>query len=180
MFSAVILNDMPDPYTAKEEVWLPFLINDCLADSNTIIIGHSSGAEAAMRLLEQTSLLGVVLVSACHTGMATIIRRNYHKCLNKNGSMWLIDLGIASEAAAGYYNRPWNWELIKSNVGRFGIVQFHSADDPFIPMVEAQHVADSLSSEFHKYDDKSHFFSKRDMTEALEIISNKLMELLAL
>ena len=42
------------------------------------------GAEAGMRLLETTRVLGLVLVSACHT-----------------------DLGVESEREAGYYSRPW-------------------------------------------------------------------------
>ena len=38
-------------------------------DANTVLVGHSSGAVAAMRLLEKTPLLGAVLVSACHTDL---------------------------------------------------------------------------------------------------------------
>ena len=34
-----------------------------------MLVGHSSGAVAAMRLLEKTPLLGAVLVSACHTDL---------------------------------------------------------------------------------------------------------------
>ncbi len=53
-----------------------------------------------MRLAEQVQVRGIVLVSACHT-----------------------DLGIEDEAAAGYYNRPWNWARMKANVGSFGVLQ---------------------------------------------------------
>ncbi len=63
---------------------MPFLQQQCACDANTIVVGHSSGAVACMRLLESTRLRGAVLVSACHT-----------------------DLGLASERAAGYYSRPW-------------------------------------------------------------------------
>ena len=41
----------------------------CTQDANTVLVGHSSGAVAAMRLLEKTPLLGAVLVSACHTDL---------------------------------------------------------------------------------------------------------------
>jgi len=59
-------------------------------DSNTVIIGHSSGAQAALRYAENHSVHGLVLVSACVT-----------------------DLGDANEKASGYYNRPWQWEQVK-------------------------------------------------------------------
>ena len=99
IFDEVILRNMPDPVGAKESIWLPFVKDELGADKNTVIIGHSSGAVAAMRLLETTPLRGVVLVAACHT-----------------------DLGDAGERAAGYYSRPWEWESMKKNVGDFGIV----------------------------------------------------------
>jgi predicted alpha/beta hydrolase family esterase len=140
-FSEVLCEDMPDPVAAKEKIWIPFILNKLKADSNTIIIGHSSGAEAAMRLLENSKLKGMVLVSACHT-----------------------DLGVESERLAGYYNRTWEWEKIKSNAD--WILQYHSSDDPYIPINEADHVATNLSSEYFKFNDKSHFFSPKDIERA--------------
>lgn len=91
-FSEVILRDMPDPMRARESIWLPFIRHTLLVDENTIFIGHSSGAVAGMRLLEDTKLLGCVLVAACHT-----------------------DLGDMGERLSGYYNRAWKWNKIKSN-----------------------------------------------------------------
>jgi len=43
------MENMPDPYDAKESIWLPFIKKDLGCDKNTILIGHSSGAEAIMR-----------------------------------------------------------------------------------------------------------------------------------
>jgi len=34
---------------ARESIWLPFMEKELQCDENTIIVGHSSGAEAAMR-----------------------------------------------------------------------------------------------------------------------------------
>ena len=120
LFSAVILKDMPDPIEAKEHIWIPYIIDVLGADQNTILIGHSSGAVAAMRLLEKQKLFGCVLVSACHT-----------------------DLGCESERISNYYSRPWEWNLIRSNSSNF-LLQYHSIDDPFIPPSEADHVARML------------------------------------
>jgi len=133
LFSEVVCRDMPDPYVARESVWLPFLVDKCGADADTVLIGHSSGAEATMRLLETSRLRGAVLVSACWT-----------------------DLGEPNETAAGYYSRPWEWAAIKANAGF--IAQFHSLDDPFIPPAEAQHVAENLQSEYIEHESSSHFF----------------------
>ena len=44
IFDEVILTDMPDPVEARESIWLPFLLNSCKVDDQTIVIGHSSGA----------------------------------------------------------------------------------------------------------------------------------------
>ena len=125
---------MPDPYRASEVVWLKYLREEChVDDGNTIVIGHSSGAVAAMRLLENTPLVGAILVAACWT-----------------------DLGEESERISGYYSRPWLWEQIKANAG--WIVQFHSCDDPFIPVAESRHVAKHLGTEYFEFQGRSHFF----------------------
>jgi hypothetical protein len=77
--------------------------------------------------LEKHKLKGLILVSACHT-----------------------DLGMESEAISNYYphadgSNPWDWNAIKSNAQ--WIVQFHSLDDPFIPIEEARYVAEHVKSE---------------------------------
>lgn len=152
LFSSVTLRLMPDPVEAKEKVWVPFLINELGADSDTIIIGHSSGAEACMRLMEDTKIFGAVLIAACHT-----------------------DLGSESEAVSGYYDHPWLWEKQKENVGEeFGILQLHSADDPFIPIQEAEFVAAHLGSDFRRFTDRAHFFSAEDVQDVYEMIVAKI------
>ena len=44
-----VMRNMPDPFVARESIWLPFMEKDLVCDSTTVIVGHSSGAEAAMR-----------------------------------------------------------------------------------------------------------------------------------
>lgn len=84
----VRLENMPDPWQARESVWLPFMRETLQCDAGTIIVGHSSGAEAAMRFAEKYPVKGLVLVSACVT-----------------------DLGDENERLSGYYNRCVN-ELV--------------------------------------------------------------------
>ena len=136
-FTEVVLKQMPDPLAARRKIWLPFLLSTLKADEQTVVVGHSSGAVAAMRLLEDHKVAGCVLVSACHT-----------------------DLGDAGEARSGYYppsGGEWQWDRICSNA-RGNIVQLHSDNDPFIPLAEAQHVADSLGVQLRVHSGKSHFF----------------------
>ena len=95
----VINRTFPDNVKARARYWLPFL-EELGADDQTILIGHSSGAVAAMRYAETHRLLGSVLVSVCHT-----------------------HLGDAGEAASGYYDAPWQWDRIRDNQGWIGIYQ---------------------------------------------------------
>ena len=154
----VILRNMPDPVVARRSKWLPFIKDELKADDETIIIGHSSGAEAAMRLAEEMKLLGIILVGACHT-----------------------DLGEPNEAASGYYpnsktgDNPWRWELQKQNCSFISV--FASEDDPFLPIKEQQHVSDSLSAEYLFYpssQEKGHWISETNaelLKKTLEKVS---------
>ncbi|KAL0482457.1 hydrolase RBBP9 [Acrasis kona] len=123
---------MPDPHEAKESIWLPHVREKLNLTSKSLLIGHSSGAVAIMRLAETDPVLGIVIVSGCHT-----------------------DLGMESEAISGYYARPWKWNHIKKNAEH--IIQLHSKDDPFIPIDEARHISSNLNSDYHEYDDQGHF-----------------------
>ena len=128
------LQDMPDPVGAKESIWLPFMKKELKVTEETIIVGHSSGAAAAMRHAENNKVKGIVLVGA-----------------------YVSDLGDELERKSGYFNRPWEWEKIKENCG--WICQFASKDDPFLPWEEQEEVATNLNVELHSYEDKGHFMS---------------------
>jgi len=54
-----IARTFPDPVYAREKYWLPFLKDELGADKNTILVGHSSGAIAAMRFAEKNKILGL-------------------------------------------------------------------------------------------------------------------------
>jgi len=144
----VSMQDMPDPYEAKQSIWLPFMREQLQADANSIIVGHSSGAEAAMRFAETYKVRGLVLVAACYT-----------------------DLGEASEAISGYYDRPWQWDKIKSNT-QF-ITQFADQQDCFIPYSEAEVVHQGLGSELIASSRSDHFMVKK-LPELLDHILAKL------
>jgi len=158
-----VLQDFPDPYQCRESIWLPH-VQSLIAGSDdddddddsgkeTIIVGHSSGAACAMRLLETVAkpLAGCILVAAAHT-----------------------DLGDEDERLSGYFNRPWNWNRMAQGASK--IVLFHGTDDHLIPVTEARHIAQKLSFadhfEFREMPNQSHFFRPwPELLEAMDAIA---------
>ncbi|GMU19805.1 MAG: hypothetical protein AMXMBFR12_09960 [Candidatus Babeliales bacterium] len=148
----VIAKQLPDAPLARAKYWLPFLKNELRADENSVLVGHSSGALAAMRFAEQNKILGSVLIGAMHT-----------------------DLGIESERQSGYFDTPWNWQAIKDN--QEWIVQFASTDDPWIPIEEPRLIHKKLNSEYHEFIDQGHFggdYDKKEFPELIAVIQRKL------
>ncbi|XP_029594879.1 putative hydrolase RBBP9 [Salmo trutta] len=120
---------MPDPVTAREQIWLPFIQEKLKCDEETVIIGHSSGAAAAMRYAETHKVFGLILVGA-----------------------YTSDLGDENErervpAMGAGANEKKRWH----------IVQFGFKDDPFLPWEEQQVVAEGLGAELHKHIERGHF-----------------------
>jgi predicted alpha/beta hydrolase family esterase len=145
---AVINRTFPDNVKARAEIWLPF-IEELGADENTILIGHSSGAVAAMRYAESHRLLGSVLVGVCHT-----------------------DLGDAGEAASGYYRDPWRWDQIRAN--QKWIVIYQSTDDFLIPVEEARFVAARLRCSYFEFTDRGHFLDSKEFPEVVHFVRRQL------
>lgn len=144
----VIAKTFPDNDLARAKYWLPFL-EELGANENSILIGHSSGAEAAMRYAETHKIYGSVLISPCYTdGM------NPH------------------EAASGYYDHPWDWDQIKANQN--WIIQFYSTDDPYIHPEEANFVKIELNTEYYEYHNQGHFYPKTEFPEIIKVIKEKL------
>lgn len=140
--NTVVCRNMPDPFGAKRSIWIPFMKNELEIDERTIAIGHSSGAEALLRYAETDKVGAIVLVSACWS-----------------------DLGDKGERESGYYpaangDNAWKFDQMKLNCDRW--FQFHSDNDPFIPIDEAELVRTGLgleeNSEFFLLPGRSHFF----------------------
>lgn len=140
----VIAKEFPDSVLAREKYWIPYL-EELKADENTILIGHSSGAIAAMRYAENHKILGSILVGTYHT-----------------------DLGIENEKISGYFDRPWNWEAIKKN--QKWIAVFASLDDPWIPIEEPRFLNKMLNPDYFEYQDQGHFGQDLDKTTFPELV----------
>ena len=94
----VIFETFPDSIIARKKYWLPFLKDYLKVDENTLLIGHSSGAVAAMRCAEENKIFGSILVAPCYT-----------------------DLGMESEKESGWYDESWNWGKIRANQKVIGL-----------------------------------------------------------
>ena len=147
----VVRQTLPDNDIAHEEIWIPFIRDQLKADENTVLIGHSSGAIAALRYGERYPLLGTVLVSAYHT-----------------------HLDMEDEKAGGWFDRPWDWEAIRSR--QPWIIQFASIDDPWIPIKEARFIRDQLFPEYHEFSDRGHFIEPDhcEFPELVQAVLNKV------
>ncbi len=147
----VIAEEFPDNILARESFWLPF-VKSLGADENTILIGHSSGAIAAMRYAEQEPILGSVLVGTYHT-----------------------DLGLESEKQSGYFYRPWNWDLIRNNQQWIAI--FAGKDDPWIPVEEPRYLNKMLDAYYFEFPKAGHFggdYVKLEFPEIVTFIRQRL------
>jgi pimeloyl-ACP methyl ester carboxylesterase len=70
-------------------------VNDLALGPDDVVVGHSSGALLAMRLLEgERKIKGAVLVACAHT-----------------------DLGDENERASEYFDLPWQFDKMKNNAG---------------------------------------------------------------
>ena len=145
----VIAENMPDPKLARKEIWVPF-IKEKLEGENSILIGHSSGATAALRYLENNKCRFVILV-ACYYS----------------------DLNDELEKKSGYFDEPWKWDQIKNNTEK--IVIFASKDDPLIPISEPQLIKEKVNAEYYEYEEKGHFgFDKKEFPEIVKVVKKML------
>jgi hypothetical protein len=144
----VIARDFPDPKVASMTLWLPFLNDVCGADEHSILVGHSSGAIAAMRYAEQNKILGSVLVGGYYT-----------------------DTGDENERKSGYFDMSWNWSAIRKN--QQWVIQYASTDDPFFSIDEPRYISEQLHSEYHEFKDRGHFFDSK-FPELVESVQRKI------
>ncbi|ORY06970.1 alpha/beta-hydrolase [Basidiobolus meristosporus CBS 931.73] len=145
-----ILRQFPDYELCKESIWLPFLKQEIGVDENFILIGHSTGAIAALRYAEKYKVKGIVLVSAYHT-----------------------DLGDEWEAKSEYFSKEWHWDSIRNNSD--WIIQFGSPDDSLVPIAEQRYVHEQVDSEYYELEERGHFVDDNDFPELVEKVTEKLI-----
>lgn len=141
----VIAENMPDPKLARKEIWIPFIKEKLSSDEDSILIGHSSGATAILKFLEENKCKLVILVGTYHS-----------------------HLDDELEKKSGYFDEPWKWDQIKNNAEK--IVIFASQDDPWIHISEPRLIKEKINAEYHEYKDEGHFGVDHDKKEFPEIV----------
>ena len=132
---ATVLDMSGLPYVAN--VWeraIHHAINKNGGPEKTILMGHSSGAMAAMNVAELRSPKGLVLVAPHATG-----------------------LGIDAEYQSGLFDRSPNYKAIRQRVGNLVVVC--SDNDPYIPPDETEAIASGLNVKPWVIPNSGHFTS---------------------
>ena len=150
------MKNMPDPHVCREKIWVPFVREELIpkgAAESTVVVGHSSGAVAAMRLAERSKLRGIVLVAGYDS-----------------------DLGDANERASGYFDRAFDWDAIRANCG-FVCAVGGALDDLVDIAIQRRVAVECLGleagtpgREWLELPDEDHFFSPpaKALVDALE------------
>lgn len=116
--------------------WVDYVHQRCPfpIDENTHIVGHSSGAVLALILAQQNSASavgGVVAVSVFHD----------------NSLQW--------EPNSQLFDIAFDWPAIQKNAKRLLLI--HSDNDPYVPLEQAQYVADNCQAELLIIPGQGHF-----------------------
>ena len=116
--------------------WLNFVHRECpfAVDENTLIIGHSSGAILALLIAQENpeKIGAAVCVSVFHD----------------NSLKWSPNDKL--------FDVPFDWPLIRANTAN-QIICIHSDDDPYVPLNQAQYVADKGDAEMIVIEGQGHF-----------------------
>ncbi len=132
----VWLPQLPDANTPSTATFNAFILGnpDFVVDNDTVLIGHSSGAVAALNLLQHLpadiSIKAAVLVSAFQD-----------------------DLG--RDDLKRLFEEPLDFSVITSHCDSFTFI--HSDDDPYCPVEHAEYLAKQTDGDLIMFEGQGHF-----------------------
>lgn len=152
--NTVWLPQLPDSDKPNAKTYTNFILNnkEFEIDSNTVLIGHSSGAVEILNLLQQlpaeTMVKAAILVSAF-----------------KDDLDW--------DSLTGLFEEPFDFKGIAVHCNRF--VFIHSDNDPYVPLEQAEYLSEALGGELMLFDGQGHFNTElspdyKEFPELMEII----------
>ena len=169
----VWLPQLPHAEQPSLREWIAFVHENCPfgLDENTVIIGHSSGAVLALALAQenQTKLKSVICVSVFTNewGESTAtewppnaqlfdVKLDWERIRNNTSAT--VDRPL-NQSQNGKYAEDSSASLrVTVEVGRLSnIMLVHSDDDPYIPLEQADWIADKLKAELIVIPGQGHF-----------------------
>lgn len=148
--------ELPRANQPSLRLWLQTIQKDCpfAINKDTLIIGHSSGAILALIIAQNNfePIGGIVAVSV----------------FNDNSLNW--------EPNGYLFDVDFEWDAIRANVKQ--LLFIHSDNDPYVPLHQAQFVANSCHAELTVLAGQGHFNLEqskeyREFPELLEILQAK-------
>jgi leucyl-tRNA synthetase len=163
--SEFICPNLPNSNTPTLTEWINHLkkyVNDL--DENSIIIGHSLGATAALHLIKNLSKKINKLVLVAPTSKEMGIENFRKKYQNKNYfSKETID------SIDNFIKEKIDWEKIKDNVNESVI--YFSKNDPYIDIESKKYFEKNISAKFLIYENKGHFNESYGIKEFPELLN---------
>jgi hypothetical protein len=134
---SVFVPKFPTPENQSLENWMKVLKKyEKDIDEDTIFIGHSIGSAFLLSILENIS----VKVKACFL---------ISGFLNKLGNPKFDKINKT------FIDKEFDWSKIKNNCNKFYV--FHSDNDPYVPLKEAENLADKLGTKITLIKGAGHF-----------------------
>lgn len=147
---------LPNNHTPNRHKYNDFLLSESWDFTNSLVIGHSSGAVSILNMLEDDRFPKIdtaILVGAWARMESTDLDREQFKDL--------------------FPEPNFDFNKIKSKAKKFIFV--HSDDDPYCPIDQARYLSKELSGQFNEFKGMQHFGRKQNprfnkFPELLEII----------
>ncbi len=151
---------MPDPLKPKIEIWVQFLKDQIsVPDEDTILFGHSIGAQTILRYLES-------LPENSKIGGAVFLA----------GWVHLTDEAYEDEEdpkiAKPWLETPLNWNKIKFHSNKF--IAIFSDNDPVVPISDAEIFKNKLGAEIIIEHNKEHFSGSSGIKELSSALNSIL------
>lgn len=150
---------MPDPLRPQIEAWVQYLKEQVgTPDENTILFGHSIGAQTILRYLES-------LPEDEKIGGAVFLAGWIHLTDEAN------ETDEDAEIAKPWLETPINWEAVKSHAQKF--IGIFSDDDPLVPVSDARIFESELVAKIIIEHGKEHFSGSsgiKELPSALEAL----------
>lgn len=154
----VWLPTLPHAERPSLKEWVTYVQDNCPFEINeeTLVVGHSSGAILALVLAQQNdkSIGAIISVSVFHD----------------NSLKW--------EPNNRLFDVDFDWNHIQSNAKQLLFV--HSDNDPYVPLDQAQYVADNCKTQLIMIPSQGHFNLEqspdyKEFPELLKIIEARLL-----